>query len=144
MQEMKVCEHTPFCAHPTLTSVLWSSVPSAKRQRQEQNLVFVTETHALSCMSFCSQLVPEAAATLNTALSSLLLWSCQMPRPVRPHSPRYHVMRLYDPENYSYKNRRQTASQPPLLPQAPKSQSTKFSLSNAHSASLFLTKIMKF
>lgn len=30
MKEIKVCEHTPSHAHPPLTSVLWSSVPSSK------------------------------------------------------------------------------------------------------------------
>lgn len=45
---MKVCEHTPFRAHPPLTPVLWSSVPSAKRQRQELTLVFMTVKCMLS------------------------------------------------------------------------------------------------
>lgn len=45
---MKVCEHTLFRARPPLTPVLRSSVPSAKRQRQELTLVFMTVKRMLS------------------------------------------------------------------------------------------------
>lgn len=71
---MKVCKHTPFHAHPPLTPVLWSPVPSAKRQRQEPTLVFMTVKRMFS-------------AACHSAASC---FPKQQPPRIRPSHPSYY------------------------------------------------------